>query len=400
MIGVEEAKEKAAAYFDRHYRRWASELFSDSIQEDRTTSLPQSTNLDPCFSLALHPPTEKQVLMKNSGAKTWVQSWHAPKHRGHVVWAVRKWASVGAQEVPERLVLSGAESIAEFGGRAKVWAQISKRTQLLTTRWKNRWSEQCGEQSLSAAIKTTAAKYGALTDRDWSMLLSVIDWLVENPEVERYVRQLPIRGIDTKWIEKHRGLVNTLYGAIANKKSLEFQKAPHQMRVRFLDTTLAPEGIDDISLSPEALNGYSKRPRTVLVCENLVSVMALPEMPHTIAIFGEGYGVGSLAKVTWLDEVSFLYWGDLDTNGFAILNQLRHYHPHARSIMMDTTTLLKYRDLSVIEASPNLGTFELLSATEQEAFQSLNTKEGFLRLEQERIEWSYALEKIKEAVQG
>ena len=41
-------------------------------------------------------------------------------------------------------------------------------------------------------------------------------------------------------------------------------------------------------------------------------------------------------------SLDLVYWGDLDTHGFAILNRLRECFPHARSMLMDRATLLAH----------------------------------------------------------
>jgi hypothetical protein len=48
-----------------------------------------------------------------------------------------------------------------------------------------------------------------------------------------------------------------------------------------------------------------------------------------------GYGFDNLAAALWLQQKDIYYWGDIDTHGFAILNQLRGFFPHAVSFLMD-----------------------------------------------------------------
>ncbi len=45
--------------------------------------------------------------------------------------------------------------------------------------------------------------------------------------------------------------------------------------------------------------------------------------------------VFGLAQAGWLARCQVYYWGDIDTHGFAILDQLRTHIPHARSLLMD-----------------------------------------------------------------
>src|SRR5690554_4404082 len=48
-----------------------------------------------------------------------------------------------------------------------------------------------------------------LRDR-WPRLLSVIDWMQRNPRPGMYLRQVDIPGVDSKFIERHRGLLSEL----------------------------------------------------------------------------------------------------------------------------------------------------------------------------------------------
>ncbi|WZO34280.1 DUF2220 domain-containing protein [Microbacterium sp. LWS13-1.2] len=57
---------------------------------------------------------------------------------------------------------------------------------------------------------------------------------------------------------------------------------------------------------------------------------------------------------------------------------------------MDAETLFDHRDLWGLDPEPNVGVFELLTPGERATLQSLSAG-GNIRLEQERIPWSYAL---------
>jgi hypothetical protein len=58
-----------------------------------------------------------------------------------------------------------------------------------------------------------------------------------------------------------------------------------------------------------------------------------------------GYGVDVLGRLPWLAKARSIYWGDVDTHGFAILNRARTYLPELESILMDEETLLSNKDL-------------------------------------------------------
>ena len=80
----------------------------------------------------------------------------------------------------------------------------------------------------------------------------------------------------------------------------------------------------------------------MLITENEINYLSLPDLKATLALFGAGYGWQSLQEISWLQSVEVLYWGDIDTHGFAILNDLRAHVPHVESLLMDRESLLAH----------------------------------------------------------
>ena len=103
-------------------------------------------------------------------------------------------------------------------------------------------------------------------------------------------------------------------------------------------------GARDITVTAEAFSTLQLPVHTVIATENQVNFLALPERPGTLALYGAGYGFSSLRDAAWLRDCEVLYWGDIDTHGFRILDQLRAVHPHVESVLMDEETLLAHRD--------------------------------------------------------
>jgi hypothetical protein len=92
----------------------------------------------------------------------------------------------------------------------------------------------------------------------------------------------------------------------------------------------------------------------------------------------------------WLAGLDLVYWGDLDTHGFAILDRLRECCPHARSMLMDRATLLAHQSQWVTEPCPATAVLKLLTPAEQELYGALraNTFGSAVRLEQERVSFT------------
>ncbi|ODU07508.1 MAG: hypothetical protein ABS84_16155 [Rubrivivax sp. SCN 71-131] len=88
-----------------------------------------------------------------------------------------------------------------------------------------------------------------------------------------------------------------------------------------------------------------------------------------------------------------IYWGDLDTHGFAILHRARSYLPSLQSVLMDEDTLLRHKALWVDEKEQHpAAELTLLTEAEQEVYQGLKRQRWGqnVRLEQERIAWDAA----------
>ena len=240
-------------------------------------------------------------------------------------------------------------------------------------------------------LRAHARAIGDLDGADFDRLVHVLAWLRENPESGRLVRELPIRGIHTKWIESRRGLVEALHRAGTGAPGLGLREPSPLIRIRALDPSLSFQGLSDVSAPVDDLAASTIRPERVFVFENLATLLAMPDVPRAIAVHGGGHRVDLVARLPWAQTVT--YWGDLDSHGFAILNRLRARGVDATSALMDMDTLFDHRDLWGIDPDPNVGVFELLTPDERAALQSLSA-EGNIRLEQERIPWSYALARL------
>jgi hypothetical protein len=91
------------------------------------------------------------------------------------------------------------------------------------------------------------------------------------------------------------------------------------------------------------------------------------------------------------------YWRDIDTHGFAILDRLRAWLPQARSVLMDCETLMAHRDRWVPEDRPASSVLTRLTADEEDLYGDLvSDRLGVrVRLEQERIDWAWATERLR-----
>lgn len=354
------------------------------------------------LSIALGAPTEKDVTADPSGVRRWVAAWAEWASAGTVSWVERQWGRLGTQQLPANLELAAAHEVAVVVGDVFRWEQIEARYRTFT----DRWPQLVGVAAVGKLFNALAE----YDDADFCRLLAMLDWLERNPASGLMLRQLPVEGLDTKWLENRKGLVMELIRHLrADGREGDLfeicglRRPPHRVRLRILCPALRRQvgGLGDIEAPLEELASLNLAPRVALIVENLETGLALPELPGVVAFMKLGKAVGVLSQLPWLRACHGIYWGDIDTHGFAILNSARGALPALESLLMDEQTLTAYRRLCVEEPVqfPELE-LPLLTASEHSVLAGLRTGRWGprLRLEQERIPWLHALERIRAAL--
>ncbi len=252
----------------------------------------------------------------------------------------------------------------------------------------------------------------AWSDRELDQLTDLLRWLVDHPRSDLYIRQLPVAGIDSKWLEGRQKVVKDWLGAILGETASDdlyaltgLRRLPVQLRMRVLDPGLRQRlgGLGDIQAPVTELATLKLPSERVLIVENLQTGLALEDVPGTVAFMGQGYAVEPFGEIPWLGALPCHYWGDLDTHGLAILDRLRQYLPQARSLLMDEPTLLGHRELWSHEVRPAYGReLPRLDAAESALYQALcDGRWGpGVRLEQERIPWGNVMSRLSELQRG
>jgi hypothetical protein len=235
----------------------------------------------------------------------------------------------------------------------------------------------------------------------WSDLLAVVAWVRGASTDHLYLRQIDVEGVDTKFVDGHRkvldelltavlpeGRIDTHYTAGDFARRYRFRVRPEYTRFRVLGSESAlPEACTEFTLRTEELASLELTSRTLFVVENEITYLAFPRVPDALVVFGSGFGLASLRPLPWLVGKEIVYWGDIDTHGFDILNRLRSRFDSVRSILMDEATLLAHRGQWVTEPSPTNRPLPNLTEAEAALYGDL-VEDRFgptVRLEQERV---------------
>lgn len=196
------------------------------------------------------------------------------------------------------------------------------------------------------------------------------------------LRALSVCGIDSKFFERHRTLVqlllDTRFNGKASQLGLEiFLDASlydgHWLLLADLDGGLLPfqqmrVRSDELRhWQPQQIHGQAAKTEDtntlhahtlaragvihrVLIVENMQCLHLLPHTPHTIAILGAGLDVQWM-QASWLSTVRIGYWGDMDFWGLRILAAAMQHQPHTQPLLMDRHTFDSHKDKAVADPS-------------------------------------------------
>jgi hypothetical protein len=248
-----------------------------------------------------------------------------------------------------------------------------------------------------------------LPDSDVRVLVLAVGWLRDHPDLGAWTaRQLPIPRVHSKWLEQNGPLLRVVSG---RDVYAEVRPRPAVVHLTYVDPKyLATGGRRHDAWTTGDAHDLAYVPRTVLVVENRDSRLWFPPVASTLVVEGGGKAAASLlADVSWIRQAeTVVYWGDIDADGFAILDQFRRALAApgedgtpgrtVTSILMDGPTAQRYASLGVSNdkngqpipaSSARLGG---LDPHETAAYHGIATAgpAEFRRIEQERIPGEHA----------
>ncbi len=274
----------------------------------------------------LGQPTSKQLGASFETFAASVREWRqwSAEHGLQVSWRPRRVHGT-PQELPTHVAVDDLECAARLCGG--VWAQrldrARRRHALLAERYPH--------VSASSSVLRSAE---ALSELDFTLLCRAADWFAVHDATGLTPRQVPIEGMHAKWLNTRQALVRELAG-IYELRLLP----PHPARIHFtyLDPTYRGRGgrIHD-SATVGDVTAFAYVPRVVIISENKDTAIHMPPLADAISVEGVGKGGGTAAAFGWIrDAEHVLYWGDMDVDGFEILDGFRAAGVPARSLLMD-----------------------------------------------------------------
>jgi hypothetical protein len=361
--------------------------------------------------IPLKGPSASEMAPHFSELRDWVARLRQNARHYRIVWRRVQHRLLGANDMPEEIWVDSLEAAVSLIGKEREVALF--RALLDETRaTRPELLDWLGKRPLKALELL----------RDWPGLMGILDWMALHPNPGLYLRQMDVRGVHSKFVEAHRLTLSELLelslpvppvdagarGAGGFCRRYGFLEKPLRIRFRILDTssavfscmeTLGEDPDLDITLTAKDFSQLRLGVKRVFITENEINFLSFPSVKDSLVLFGAGYGFAALETASWLQHTDLYYWGDLDTHGFAILDQLRAHFPHAASFLMDRETFLTHEVFWGTEAAPEKRPLLRLLPEEAALYGDLSQDRmgKALRLEQERISFSWvkmALERL------
>lgn len=346
--------------------------------------------------LQLKGPTSAEMADRFDEVRSWISELRVMPHC-RVEMREFKHRVFGANAVPQEAWIDTVEDALALIGKQRDAARFTPLIEVTRRR----------QTQLLGWLAKRPMRALELAD-EWSRLLEIVAWLERHPRPGVYLRQIDIPGVHSKFIEAHRGVLIELLDSVLPPEAIDssasgasqfckrygFCDKPLRIRLRVLDPAHAPlpaAHVQDITLDAESFALLNPNIARVFITENEINFLAFPQLKDSLVIFGAGYGFEMLRNAEWLSNCRIHYWGDIDTHGFAILDQLRSQFDHVASFLMDRPTLLAFEAHWGEETRPTLRNLPRLNPDEMALYDDLrdNRFRKNLRLEQERISFGW-----------
>ncbi len=343
------------------------------------------------IEVPLRGPKPSQVGDDMAAVREWIAALDAGRRddsRYGLVWQSIGGRQIGRNQIPVRAVVSSFEQAWALLGVASTVRRFDELLALV--------DGQLPVLGWVVGNPQRALELFGVMPR----LVAAYVWLDEHRDSQVYLREISAPGVDTKFAERYRPVLASMLevsptasGFLAD---LGLRSKPGLVRFRPAPTLGLPAAVTELAVRSEELAQLKLRPRVAIIVENEISYLSVDVPEDGIVFWGRGFDVDSVGRLPWLAEADVIYWGDIDTHGFAILDRLRAWLPQALSVLMDRETLLAHRDRWVTEDRPTRSALTRLTADERELYVEL--VEGGLgdqvRLEQERVDWGWVEQQL------
>lgn len=347
---------------------------------------------------SLRSPSGQQAIEDLVHLQNYVNAWKSFTPGELVEWKEINFRNLTSQRLPTHLVISDVRALITFIG------DIAEQQCL---HWESVMRPILSYYpELYATLVSNLVLLNRLTASDAERIATLLPSLKKDMGKGKYLRALPIQGIDTKFIETNLTLLESLMdtlckGAVIKTGGLSswlgyIPKPANWIAVCPLceNTKKILGGFESIRVPVIDLINKGLPGRNLLIVENLESGFGLPELANTVAVFGCGKNLSWMDN-NWIQSRKIAYWGDIDSWGFHLLDLARSYCPGVVSLMMDENTIATHLDQMVRERKFISRETLHLNDGENIVLQNLlDHKYPGTRLEQEKLHQDFIINRL------
>ena len=351
----------------------------------------------PC-TVALGRPTKQAILSGFEEVLLLTQTLRSWERELGVEVEYEMREAGGLQRIPARITVPSIDVAARLATprNGERWERILSRTRLRTRKMQERFADLD-----PATVAKVVRAQDTSNDLEFELLLVAGAWFRTHDACGLTSREVPLPGIDGKWLGNARR--RSLICLLAGKEDLGLVRMPASLEFSYVDPVHLADGgrrYDSWVAGDVATPAYE--PSIVIFVENKETYLKFPLVDGGICVFGSGRaGMALAGRLTWITNAPrVVYWGDLDADGFEILDAYRARGIACQSILMDKATLLEFERYGTNLEKDHKTALrrerkELahLTNSEREAYELITSEDytGNRRIEQERIPLDYAL---------
>lgn len=290
------------------------------------------------------PATDDDALAHKDEFLRFCQDWLQPVPAGHVEFVNKNYPELGNLKVPVHLIFDSVEDLASWAGHLVEYHSAVSKLDVV--------KKECPDL-IDSAIDIISS-LSNLEENDFTRFIAVAKWLMANKKSGAFIRQIPVRGIDTRWFEIHShllidflrmplGLDPRRYDLL----QLGLEPPPQMVTMRVLDHVLrgCVGGMSFLSSDVYNLEKLNLKPHRVIFIDDVQTALSLPDIAGTVAIITPTSNTSQVSGISWIANARCQYMGSIDRRSFALLHNLRLYLPSIENLNLNEEIFYRNRDL-------------------------------------------------------
>jgi hypothetical protein len=311
-----------------------------------------------------------------------------------IEWKTRKSKRFGAQQWPEIITVETEEDYLHLTGR-----------QDLAARFKAELARLLGWRPELRHFLFLRPEFVLDLNEAWHGIRAVVDYLLTHDVRDYYIRSLPVP-VHTKFIQQYRNTILALLQYFDPdrfppqgrdlEEALGLRRKPFLFPMRWLDIALAASCSADMEIfavTVKHLACVSWAVHRVILVENETNLLMLPGIQDCFALFSSGKALSLLENLSLFRRAQIYYWGDLDEEGYVMLNAMRGLYGHVISLFMDIETVSFHKRQLLGQPNPyKARDLPLLTPAESQAYRLMAATDG--RIEQEQLDQEFVARRL------